>query len=100
MMTRPRKKETRKKLKMKMRPLRVKVRKPAKTFQNIQQSAAVTEGEDPFFGLKSGVANSDLVSRPKIIHSVNNHTNYKLTNLPTRQPNNNPTITNHHGYDD
>ena len=99
MMTRPRKKETRKKLKMKMRPLRVKVRKPAKTFQNIQQSAAVTEGEDPFFGLKSGVANSDLVSRPKIIHSVN-HTNYKLTNRTTRQPNNNPTITNHHGCDD
>ena len=72
------KKETRKKLKMKMRPMRVKVRKPAKNFQSFMMKENKKEPKpnlgfgdssmgtmlDEEFGLKNGVTNEDLVLEP------------------------------------
>jgi len=72
------KKETRKKLKMKMRPMRVKVRKPAKKFQSFmitnEKKAPKPNfgfGDDDMetmideaFGLKNGFTNDELVLEP------------------------------------
>jgi hypothetical protein len=72
------KKEIRKKLKMKMRPMRVKVRKPAKNFQSFMMKdkkkrpkpilgfgdASMETILDEEFGLKNGISNEDLVLDP------------------------------------
>jgi len=72
------KKETRKKLKMKMRPMRVKVRKPVKKFQSFMTNNekktpkpnlgfnddSIESMVDEEFGLKKGFTNADLVLDP------------------------------------
>lgn len=76
--TKGEKKEKRKKLQMKMRPMRVKVRKPAKKFQpfmmtNEKKAPKPNFGfgdgpmqpmDDEAFGLKNGFTNEDLVLEP------------------------------------
>ena len=52
--------KTRKKLQMKMRPLRVKVRKPTV----VEEIETIPDAMDETFGLKSPESNSDLVLDP------------------------------------
>ena len=52
--------KTRKKLQMKMRPLRVKVRKPAV----VEEIEDMPDAMDETFGLKNPESNSDLVLEP------------------------------------